>query len=360
LVAAVALVTTFARRAGAHTVGLSQAEYRVDGASVHVTWVFAGVELAAALPGLGASGALTAAEVSAGRAELERAIVDATSVRGDGASCAPRFEGASSTSGDAVEIEATYVCPRAPAAVTVDCGFFDRLPAGHRHIASITGGRGEEELVLGASHRTFTVAGGPSRGSFAAMVWTGIQHIWTGYDHLAFLLGLVLAGGRPRALVGTITAFTVAHTLTLGLAVLHVVTPRASLVEPGIALSIVYVGLENLFVLARDRAGPLPVLWRGDEGVPARWRVAFVFGLLHGLGFASSLVELDLPRARVVPALLGFNCGVELGQLGVLAIVLPAILFARRDAFFRRSGTRALNVALVTAGAVWFVARVVG
>jgi len=125
------------------------------------------------------------------------------------------------------------------------------------------------------------------------MVWMGVQHIVTGYDHLAFLLGLLLLGGRVRTLVAILTAFTVAHSITLALAVLRVVSLSPGFVEPAIALSIAYVGVENLFVTDARK----------------RWRITFPFGLLHGFGFAGALTALDLPRAQLPSALFGFNLG---------------------------------------------------
>ena len=370
LAAVFALVSAFARPAHAHVVGLSQAEYRVAGSALLVTYVFSGTELAASLPALDTNrgGSLSATELAGGQGRLERQLVDATIVRGDGVACQPQLVGASLMPPDAVQIRARFECGAPPQVVAVDCQFIDLFAAGHRHLATVVGTRSDERadaFVLVASRKTFTVDVAHSRGapeaegprtSFVGMVWTGMQHIWTGYNHLAFLLGLVLAGGRVRTLIGTISAFTVAHSITLALAVLHVVTPRASLVEPGIALSIAYVGIENLVVVA-PKAWP-PLAWRRGREVTGRWRVTFLFGLLHGFGFAAALIELNLPPSRVAPALLGFNVGVELGQLAVLAIVLPAVVFARRQPSFRTSGVGVLSAALTVAGLVWFAARV--
>ena len=148
--------------------------------------------------------------------------------------------------------------------------------------------------------------------SVVSFLRMGIEHILTGYDHLVFLFGLVLIGGRLRSLVGAVTAFTVAHSITLALAVLGVWAPSPRIVEPAIALSIVWVGIENFFV-------------KNAEG---RWRITFPFGLIHGFGFAGALREIELPRARVPLALVSFNLGVEVGQLAVMAVVVPLILDA--------------------------------
>lgn len=170
----------------------------------------------------------------------------------------------------------------------------------------------------------------------------GIEHILTGYDHLLFLVGLLLVLGPIRSLVGAITTFTIAHSLTLSLATFGVALPSPSVIEPLIALSIAYVGIENWFV--RDAVG--------------RWRVTFCFGLIHGFGFAGALREISLPRAEVPLALFSFNLGVEAGQLAVVAIVLPALLFARRSGWLAPKTAKLLSIPVAAMGVFWFVARV--
>jgi hypothetical protein len=149
-------------------------------------------------------------------------------------------------------------------------------------------------------------------------------------------------GGSLRSLALVVSAFTVAHSITLALATLSVVTPSPRLVEPLIALSIAYVGVENLFVTDAAK----------------RWRITFPFGLVHGFGFAGALREIALPRAQIPVALVSFNVGVEVGQLGVLALVLPLVFAARRAPRFRDRGTKLASLGIAFAGTVWFVVRV--
>ncbi len=167
----------------------------------------------------------------------------------------------------------------------------------------------------------------------------GVEHILSGYDHLLFLLGLVLVGASLPSLLRVVSAFTLAHSITLGVAAFGLWAPPARIVEPLIALSIAYVGVENLFV--RDLA--------------KRWRLTFAFGLIHGFGFASALRDLSLPRAGIPLALLGFNAGVEVGQLAVLALVLPLLALARRSPLLSAARVPSLGIAAV--GAAWFVLR---
>jgi hydrogenase/urease accessory protein HupE len=174
------------------------------------------------------------------------------------------------------------------------------------------------------------------------MLKLGVEHILTGADHLVFLLGLVLVGGTLRALLGVVTAFTLAHSITLALATLSVVAPSPGLVEPAIALSIAYVGVENLFV--RD--------------VSKRWRITFPFGLVHGFGFAGALRQIALPRGQVPLALISFNLGVETGQLAVLTLALPSLMvLTRRSPWFEDRGVKLVSALIAVGGGALFIAR---
>jgi hydrogenase/urease accessory protein HupE len=178
----------------------------------------------------------------------------------------------------------------------------------------------------------------------------GVEHILTGYDHLAFLIALIVASRRIRSLAGVVTAFTAAHSITLGLAALGWVTVPGRLVEIAIALSIAYVGAENL-------------LFRRPA---TRWVEAFLFGLIHGLGFASVLEESLLFEPLKFTALVGFNLGVEAGQLAIVLAVALALrwlpgdrrLEAEARAWFAPRWLRlAASLAVTTLGAFWFVQR---
>jgi hydrogenase/urease accessory protein HupE len=335
--------------ASAHTTGVSRGEYRADSGTVHALYIFSGRELATTLPDIDANhdGVLSSAEVAGGAHALDTFIVQSSDVEADGVSCKPALDSVKTAEADAVEIRATFACPRSIDQLSIDCQFLERFSADHHHLAVISLGGHETPFVATLSHMTIEADLGSTAGettTFPAMVLSGIEHILTGYDHLAFLIGLLLLGGRVRSLVGVITAFTVAHSITLGLAALHVVRVSPSIVEPAIALSIAYVGVENLFV----------------HDVSKRWRITFLFGLIHGFGFAGALMNLELPPSKVPLALFAFNLGVEIGQLGVLAVVLPLVMFARKNAWFRDRGVKGLSLLIALAGVVWFVQRVRG
>ncbi len=170
----------------------------------------------------------------------------------------------------------------------------------------------------------------------------GVRHIATGYDHLLFLVSLLVVGRGLRPLLKVVTAFTVAHSITLSLAVLNVVTLPSRVVESVIALSIAYVALENL--------------WRGDAGLRRRWLVTFAFGLAHGLGFASLLKNMAIARPSLLVSLVSFNLGVEIGQVAVVAVAflgLRVLQNSPRDRLFRR----AISWGAATLGLAWFIQR---
>jgi hydrogenase/urease accessory protein HupE len=196
----------------------------------------------------------------------------------------------------------------------------------------------------------FVVEGEPGRGEVAGTyLRLGIEHILEGIDHLLFVLALVLLVREAKRLVATVTAFTVAHSLTLAAATLGFLHVRQGPVEAVIALSIVFV------------AGEIVHEARGSPGLTARrpWIVAFVFGLLHGLGFAGALREVGLPQQSIPLALLFFNVGVEVGQLLFLACVLPLAALGRRAAL--RWPVAAMQIPAYGIGAVaacWTLQRI--
>ena len=173
----------------------------------------------------------------------------------------------------------------------------------------------------------------------------GIYHIFTGPDHILFIVGLLLMGGRLMRLLTIVTAFTIAHSITLSLAALDVVNPPAWLIEPAIALSIVYVGIDNLMV--------------SKTGWDARVLIAFFFGLVHGFGFAGVLREVGLPRQALGWSLFSFNFGVEIGQACIVVVV--ALLLAALRKRNKELGQRIMTVGsviVILAGSFWFIQRV--
>lgn len=177
---------------------------------------------------------------------------------------------------------------------------------------SYANGLTQTHLISAASARMTLPAATQSSALAPQYLWLGLGHIWSGPDHLLYILGLMLLIANPRALVLAISSFTLAHSITLACAALNLVQLRAGAVEAVISLSIVYVAVEIVHAQ------------RGSGGMASRkpWLIAFLFGLLHGFGFASALQEIGLPQQALGYALLLFNAGIEIGQLLFIGLML--------------------------------------
>jgi hypothetical protein len=275
---------------------------------------------------------------------------------------------------------------------------FDGVAPSHIHFARLaTAEGGALEHVLTADAPRWSLAaprrGGTAAGSsFLDYVGLGVEHIRTGFDHLAFVAALLLLAGSLGEVASIVISFTLAHSATLALAVLGVVRPEAAAVEASIGFSIALVAIENGWLLGgRDRVTPWLVV--GALGAAAlvapglvgraallgfalfagchlgllraaarperlRAAVAFGFGLVHGFGFAGVLAALDLPRARLAAALLGFNVGVELGQLVIVAVGWTVLVVLERSAAGARRRVAEIGSAAIAAlGLFWFVTR---
>jgi hypothetical protein len=243
-----------------------------------------------------------------------------------------------------IRFEFSQAFERRPSTVSVaaDAAFFERL--GQQHVMLVTldvEGRTQEGPISNSQPQTtFPTGYRAPLAQATEFVQLGIRHILHGYDHLVFLLAVVIIGGSLRSLVKIVTAFTVAHSVTLALAVFQIVTLPPRLVEGGIALSIAYVAFDNFFATASAH----------------RWILTFGFGLIHGFGFANLLAEMNLPRSVLAPALLSFNAGVEAGQLAVVAVLFPAMLWLARQRF-RQAVVLATSVVTFLFGTGWFIQR---
>jgi hypothetical protein len=249
-------------------------------------------------------------------------------------------------------------CVRAPMALAIEYHVLEQIDPSHRGLLRLRAAGQVQTAVLGGSsgplmlradHATLQAA----QQYFAVGVW----HIWSGIDHLLFLLSLLLpavlvwrgarwepvASGWPafRSVFAVVTAFTLAHSLTLSLAALQIVHLPSRVTESVIAASIVVAALNNIF----------PVI------TEARARIAFGFGLLHGFGFASVLSEMGLPTGARLVSLVAFNCGIEAGQLAVVAAVMPLAYALRRQGVYRHTLLPWGSAAIAALALVWFVQR---
>jgi hypothetical protein len=327
-IAAFALVSIVARQAAAHTLGLSRGEYTPDGSRLRTAVTLRADDAALAVPGLDADGdgRVTDAELERGRIALQAAFVDALGVESDGARCVGTLASAKTDPPDGVRIAATYECTRAPGRLRLHFGFLDRMPSDHRHLATVHLARGDvDDLLILARPDLEVEASAPSSHGFASLLRAGVEHILTGGDHLAFLLALVLgatllpaptgSGKRARvaSLLAMLTAFTVGHSAALAVATLGGFAPGPRWVEPAVALSVAYVGAENLWA----------------RGARRRWMLTLPFGFV----------------------------GVEGGQLLVLAVLLPPLALVGSRPWFPRAA-RFVSALIVVAGVAWFFQRV--
>ncbi|HSW20431.1 MAG TPA: HupE/UreJ family protein [Ramlibacter sp.] len=258
-------------------------------------------------------------------------------------------------------VSLTAACPALDDGLTVRYTLFADVDPTHRGLVQwlAPGSAQAQALVFGVDNPQQALrlgAHGPW-DTLRQYIVEGAWHIWIGFDHILFLLSLLLpavllfGNGQWRSaprfkpsvldVAKVVTAFTLAHSITLSLAALQVVTLPSRLVESVIAASVVVAALNNL---------------RGGE-TRQRWLMAFVFGLVHGFGFASVLADLGLPQGALVLALVGFNVGVELGQLAIVAVFLPLAFALRGTAFYRHGVLSGGSLAIASIAAWWFVQR---
>jgi hydrogenase/urease accessory protein HupE len=342
--------------AWAHTPGLSTATLRIEPDWLETMLVFsiADVDEIADLD-KDRDGHLSKEELAAGVVELETTAAQALEVRCDGKAIRPTDVRCLFDESDNATVYLRFPA-RQFSRLVVSSSWLVLLPPDHRQFFSLQNARGDvlAERLLSANSKSITVqldtaepkpAGAPPQGnSFADFLSLGVRHIWTGYDHLLFLFGLLLVTRNFVSALKIITCFTLAHSITLAVATLSRVQVPSRIVEPLIAASIVYVGVENLL--------------RGDDP-KGRWLLAFGFGLIHGFGFASVLRELGVGAngSGIAVPLLSFNLGVEVGQIAIAAVALPVIWKLQAWPAFMGRWVPAFSVAVAAVGGYWFVVR---
>jgi hydrogenase/urease accessory protein HupE len=341
-------------RLEAHDPGLSTATLRLAPERLEAVLVFSMRDLATLVDlDKDPNGQIPPEKLTQGAADLQRIAGQALEVTCDGkpgkaADTRCRFDET-----DNASIYLTFLI-RNCSNLVVRSAWIKSLPPGHRQFLSLENPTGEvlAQRMLSASSDEITIqadAVSPiaesHKNSFADFLVVGVKHIWTGYDHLLFLFGLLIVTRNFVSSLKIITCFTIAHSITLAVATLSLVQISSRVVEPLIAASIVYVGIENLL--------------RGDDP-KGRWLLTFAFGLIHGFGFASVLRELGVGAngTSITVPLVSFNLGVELGQIAVAGLALPVIWKLRTNPIFIRRWVPACSLAVVLLGGYWFVQRV--
>ena len=238
--------------------------------------------------------------------------------------------------------------------------FFDLDPQ-HRGLLNLETANGTQTAIFSPDNHnsSFKIGEQSANSQFLAFVKEGVFHIWGGIDHILFLLALLLPsvlrrengrwqpvgnfGNALSSVLKIVTAFTLAHSITLSLAALQVVSLPSRLVESTIAASVVLAALNNVFPIVKERR---------------RWLVAFGFGLIHGFGFASVLTDLELTRETLLRSLVGFNLGVELGQLGIVMVFLPLAFSLRSSSFYNRFTFIVGSLAVAAIAGIWMAERI--
>ena len=352
--------------AGSHPDSLSSTRVVIDGREARVTQRFQALSLIEVLPALDGDGdrILSAPELAEARGEIERYLLGAWRLSAGSVALAGVLERlepddpAALGPFDLQRVEAEFVFrgEQELAVVTLESRLFHETNPWHKDLVSVVfhGVDPVPHTFEGPDARwTFEPARVRRPGVLAQFVRLGVDHIRTGFDHQAFLLALLVCSRRLRTLIGVVTAFTLAHSLTLACAAVGWIDVPARFVELAIALSIAYVACDNL--LRREPRNP--------------WFEAFFFGLLHGLGFAGFLADALVGEPLLLTALVGFNLGVELGQI-VLVLFVTAVVWVvfrshrrvpedpERPRGIVPAGVRlVVSVLVAAAGFYWFAER---
>jgi len=258
-----------------------------------------------------------------------------------------------------VVLRFSAACSRKPEELEVTYRLFSDIDPQHKGLLRLEVGRKMRTAIFSPENarQTFELAHPSTWKQFLDFFATGVEHIWHGYDHILFLLSLLLPAVLVHSAKGwescegfrlafidvlkIVTAFTVTHSITLSLATLQVVRLPARISESAIAMSVVLAALNNL----------LPIV--GGK----RWLAAFCFGLVHGFGFANVLTDLGLPTGVLIAALVGFNLGVEIGQTAIVGLFLPLAYVLRRTWLYRNLVLKGGSSAIVMVASLWFVER---
>ena len=308
------------------------------------------------------NGEITWSEVKAKHEEIAAYALARLSIAAHGASCPPtvREHLIDNHSDGAYEVmRFSADCPAAPEVLTIKYTLLFDLDPQHRGLLRLEEQGRTHTAIFSPEHDTLRLEGHSLAlgRQFFEYFRTGVWHIWTGFDHILFLCSLllpaVLERGRGRGQAVTtfqpaffevlriVTAFTIAHSITLSLAVLGFITLPSRLIESTIAASVVIAALNNLYPLIEKRL----------------WIVAFLFGLVHGLGFANVLTDLALPKPALAVSLVSFNLGVEAGQLAIVAAFLPLAYLTRRSWLYPRLVVGAGSLGIAAVASVWLIER---
>lgn len=353
-----------AMTAHAHKPSDSYLVFNVDGNAVDGQWDIALRDLDFAI-GLDTNGdaQITWGEVKEKRKEIDAYAMARLQLNGDGAACPAQVTEHlidDHTDGAYVVLKFRAVCPAMLKSLQASYRLFFDIDPQHKGLLRLQYQGAASTAIFSPEKATqqFTLSKPSAFRQFIDYAREGVWHIWIGFDHILFLLALLLPAVVVRrerkweavsafkpafwAVLKIVTAFTLAHSITLTLATLGVISLPSRWVESTIALSVVIAALNNIYPLFRER----------------RWVMAFLFGLIHGFGFASVLTDLGLPQGALILALVGFNLGVETGQMAIVAAFLPFAFFLRHTWFYRRLILLGGSILIAVVASIWLAERV--
>jgi hydrogenase/urease accessory protein HupE len=345
-----------ARSVQAHPLPLSYVDLRLDRDGLEATVEAPIVDLAHDLPHLAAKLLLASDTLQAHRQEVAALLTSRLTLSTSGKILPPDVEGIEPVPDQKdVRLRLRYGWSEPPAMLHIQCRLFPDDPSHQTYVDVYEEQALKREMIFDSrtSQQDYVLGSRQSVGSvIRQFLIQGVNHIFTGPDHILFIVGLLLLGGKLKQLLKIVTAFTVAHSVTLCLAALNIFNPPARIIEPTIALSIVFVGVHSMVMRQKHPDA--------TSSPDMRLLFAFGFGFIHGFGFANALRELELPRQALVAALFSFNLGVECGQACIVLTVAPLLAWLHRknDRIAQRVVT-AGSLAVIAAGGVWFVQRVI-
>ncbi|MFZ4794503.1 MAG: HupE/UreJ family protein [Blastocatellia bacterium] len=331
----------------AHQVPYSHLDLRSGERLLEVTLVVHAVELAPAL-GIEPPQLLAAIPLALQRDQIRELLRQRLRLSVDGRRLDPSVTELQPVAEEAVRLDLQYTLTVPAGRIELECRLFPDDPRHQTFVNIFEGATLRQQQVLTAARPALEYFSGTRQGIrevILKFVPGGIEHIFIGPDHILFLVGLLLLGGSLRRLLLIVTGFTIAHSITLSLAALDLLNIPASIVEPAIALSIVYVGIDNLMV--------------EKEGRDLRTWIAFFFGFIHGFGFAGVLREFGLPDEALGWSLFSFNLGVEIGQALIVAVVATLLLVIKnRWPKLDPPIVKVVSAGIIAAGIYWFIIRV--
>ena len=325
----------FAGLACAHDVSRSDSKVAIQGREVRISLTLNVTELQN--PVIGSSPFKLDKEIG----RIFDAVQNHYFVRSTAVPVRTSLEKYSVLAGPLIQLQILYVFEQDVTTLEVKSTLFEIMPAGHQHMMNVRLNGTLHEAVLDSrtQESTFTGVQETKLQTMWRFVRLGVEHIFTGYDHLAFLLGLLVATATLGSLVKIITSFTIAHSITLALATFNVVILPSRLTESLIAASIGYVAAENLL----------------DFRAMKRYYITFLFGLVHGFGFSNVLREMDLPKSSLALSLFSFNAGVEIGQITFVLLIFPLVQDLVSSGWKRLRPAVSIGVGCLAV--YWFVQR---